>query len=260
MPFKTPKKTDQKVNQTQDPASKGAVSPSVKGGEVADAGQVDAFLETLARTPPPQPQDARGRLVFALDATMSRQPTWDRACHIQADMFAEAGAVGGLDIKLIYFRGHHECRASRWYSEPEPLQQAMSRITCQGGYTQIGRVLKRVLKEARAEKVAALVYVGDCCEEEVDPLCDIAGQLGLAGVPAFMFQEGAEPYATSVFKEIARLTGGAWCRFDSSSGQQLRDLLSAVAVYAAGGRKALADYGKNRGGEVKRLANMMNQK
>jgi hypothetical protein len=102
-----------------------------------------------------------------------------------------------------------------------------------------------------------LVFVGDCVEEDVDDLCAMAGELGLRGVPAFIFQEGDEPTATQAFKQIVRLTHGAHCRFDLSSAKQLRDLLSAVAVYAAGGRKALENYGRRAGSEVRQLASQI---
>jgi hypothetical protein len=225
-----------------------------KTPKIVGAGtEVDAFLRKLALTPAPA-GSGRGRLLFALDATMSRQPTWDRACHIQADMFREAEKLGGLDIKLVFFRGFNECKASQWYGQSAPLLRAMTSISCQGGYTQIEKVLKRAVKEAREGRVNALVYVGDSCEEEIDAVCAVAGELRLVGVPVFMFQEGADPYAQSVFREVARLSGGAWCRFDEGSAGQLRDLLSAVAIFAAGGRKALTDYGNRKGGEILRLA------
>ena len=180
-----------------------------KTPKIVGAGtEVDAFLRKLALTPAPS-GSGRGRLVFALDATMSRQPTWDRACHIQSDMFREADKVGGLDIKLVFFRGFNECKASQWYGQSAPLLRAMTSIACQGGYTQIEKVLKRAVKEAREGRVNALVYVGDSCEEEIDAVCAVAGELGLLGVPVFMFQEGADPYAQSVFREVARLSGGA---------------------------------------------------
>ena len=89
-------------------------------------------------------------------------------------------------------------------------------------------------------------------EENPDTLCDLAGQLGLKGLPVFVFQEGHDPLAGSIFPQIARLSGGAWSRFDASSADQLRELLSAVAVFAAGGRKALGNYSR-RGGEAVRL-------
>jgi len=172
----------------------------------------------------------RGRLVFALDATMSRQPLWDTACKLQGDMFREAAAVGGLDIQLVYYRGLAECRASRFVSDATKLGELMSRIDCRGGNTQIGKVLSHTRHESERRKVQALVFVGDAMEEAVDALCKGAGELGLLGVPAFMFQEGGDPIAEQAFREIARLTRGAYCRFDPGAAGQLRELLRAVAA------------------------------
>ena len=192
----------------------------------------------------------RGRLVFAMDATMSRQPTWDMALALQAEMFHAVKAIGGLDVQLVYFRGAGECRSSKWVSDPDALARLMTTVTVAGGYTQIGKVLSHARKESAERRISALIYVGDCCEEDIDDLCGRAGELALLGVPAFVFQEGHDPRAERAFKEIARLTRGAWCRFDAGSAAQLRDLLSAVAVYAAGGRKALETLsisGRNSG-------------
>ncbi|MFC3134937.1 VWA domain-containing protein [Microbaculum marinum] len=199
-----------------------------------------------------RPAGGRGRLVFAMDATMSRQPTWDTACKLQAEMFHETAAIGGLDVQLVYFRGFNECRASRWVSDPGALAGLMTRIDCRGGHTQIRKVLSRTRDESRKKPVQALVYIGDCMEESIDELCAIAGEIGLTGTRAFMFHEGRDAIAERAFREIARLTNGAYCRFDAGSAQHLRELLSAVAVYAAGGHKALSDYGKGRG-EAQRL-------
>ncbi|MGI9413240.1 MAG: VWA domain-containing protein [Hyphomicrobiales bacterium] len=219
----------------------------------AENSDVEAFLQHVRATPAPHAGGARGRLIFAMDATMSRQPTWDRAQHIQGEMFDETAQIGGLDVQLVYFRGFGECRASKWVSDARELARVMTKVDCRGGTTQIGRVLKHIKKEANAHKVNAAVYVGDCMEESIDRLCNAAGELGLLGIPLFMFQEGHEPGAETAFREIARLTRGAYCRFDSASAQQLRDLLSAVAVYAAGGRKALADHSRAKGGEAQLL-------
>ncbi len=214
--------------------------------ETTPRGEIDAFL-AKAKSLGPRTDGRRGRLAFALDATMSRQPTWDLACKLQAEMFEETGAIGGLDVQLIYFRGLRECRASKWNSDPARLGEIMAGISCQGGHTQIGRVLEHVRSESRTAKIDALVYVGDAMEEPVDHLCAIAGELGLLGVPAFMFQEGGDPVAENAFREIARLTKGAWCPFDAGAASQLRELLRAAAAYAAGGHKALSDLSK-RGG------------
>ena len=192
----------------------------------------------------------RGRLMFALDATASREPTWDRACQIQGQMFTETAALGGLDVQIVYYRGFGEFEASGWINRSADLLAVMRRVFCAGGETQIRKVLERAIAETKQRRVNAVVFVGDCCEEDVDALCALAGQLGLLSVPVFLFQEGDDQVATRAFKQIARLTNGAHCRFDASSAQQLRDLLSAVAVYAAGGRCALEDYGRRVGGDV----------
>jgi hypothetical protein len=210
--------------------------------EVAD------FIEKMKSVAPASPGGARGRLIFAMDATMSRQPTWDMALKLQADMFTEVKAIGGLNVQLIYFRSYDECRASKWVSDPEALARLMTGIRCLGGFTQIRKVLAHARRETQQRKVDALVYVGDCMEEEIDHLASIAGELGLLGVPAFMFQEGDDPIAETTFREIARLTKGAYCRFDAGSAGQLRELLRAVAAYAAGGRKALEDLSRKSGG------------
>ena len=115
----------------------------------------------------------------------------------------------------------------------------MRQVHCEAGHTQIRKVLSHARQENEKRKVNALVYVGDCMEEDVDHLSQLAGELGLVGVPVFLFQEGDDPRAARAFKEIARLSRGAHCRFDAGSAAQLRELLTAVAVYATGGRKAL---------------------
>lgn len=223
------------------------------GSAVSSRDDVAAFLDAAERIAPQSGRSGHGRLLFALDATMSRQPTWDTACQIQADMFIEAGKVGGLDVQLVYFRGFNECRASKWVGDTAALANLMGGIQVRGGHTQIGKAMKHALRENERGRVHAMVYIGDCCEEAADDLCDLAGRLGLSGVPVFVFQEGADPYAGTVFREIARLSGGAYSAFDTGSASQLRALLSAVAVYAAGGHKALADLGKRQGGASAKL-------
>jgi hypothetical protein len=218
----------------QDEKSSAPSPPSAPSRE-AEVADFVARMKSVA----PTVAAGRGRLVFAMDATMSRRPTWDLALSLQADMFQAVEEVGSLDVQLVYFRGHDECRASKWVSEPAALARLMTRVSCHGGLTQIGRVLAHARAECLETKVNALVYVGDCMEENVDALCAKAGELAVLGCPVFMFQEGHDARASEAFAEIARLTRGAHCRFDAGSARQLRDLLAAVAVYAAGGRKAL---------------------
>ncbi len=211
--------------------------------------EVAAFLRKVA-TMPASGASGRGRLIFAMDATASREPTWDQASQIQGEMFTETAALGGLEIQLAYYRGFGEFKVSPWLTDSNVLLRRMTAVFCLAGETQIGTVLRHAVNEAEKKKVNALVFVGDSMEEDIDRLGAVAGELGLLGVPAFMFHEGNNPVAAFAFQQVARLTGGACCRFDSTSAKTLRDLLSAVAVFAAGGRRALEDLAKRRGGEV----------
>ncbi len=200
---------------------------------------VDAFLDQAKQVAPAAGGIPKARLVFALDATMSRQPTWDLACRLQGEMFATASSVGGLGVQLVYFRGFDECKASRWVNEPKALTGLMSGIDCRGGHTQIVRVLRHVANEAGRSPVRALVFVGDAMEEPIDTVCAAAGELALRGIKAFMFHEGHDPEAARAFQEVARLTGGAYARFDAAAPGQLAGLLRAAAAYASGGVGAL---------------------
>ena len=199
----------------------------------------------------------RGRLIFAMDATASREPTWDRAAHIQGEMFVATAALGGLEIQMAYYRGFGEFKVSHWLTQSAELNRLMTSVFCLAGQTQIGKVLRHAIGETQKMKVNALVFVGDSIEEDIDELGAIAGELGLLGVPAFMFHEGGNPLAAFAFQQIAHLTKGAYCCFDSGSAHQLGELLSAVAVYAAGGRPALENLSKKRGGEVLKIAHQV---
>lgn len=205
-------------------------------------GEIDRFLGAAKRLVPLATGQA-GRLVFALDATMSRQPTWDLACSLQARMFEVAAQTGGpggaLAVQLVYFRGIGECRASGWVGEPERLTGLMRRIACEGGQTQIARVLRHIRDEAKSVPIRAFVFVGDAMEEEVDALAALAGELGLPGIRGFVFQEGQDAAASAAFATIARLTGGAHARFDVNAPASLLELLRGAAAYAAGGREAM---------------------
>lgn len=217
-------------------------TPAAKA-EVSSNEDIAHFLaEVRARVPVNKPPGRRGRIIFAMDATASREPTWDKAQAIQADMFNETAQLGGLSIQLVYFRGYKECRASKWVDQPERLRDLMTSVSCRGGHTQIGTVLNHIKRQNNKDKVDAVIYVGDCFEEDIDEVCARAGEVGISGVPLFLFQEGHNSAASRAFAEIARLTRGAHCRFNAGSADQLRDLLRAVAVFAAGGRKALQDH------------------
>ncbi len=219
--------------------------PAKSGGQNA----VDRFLNQVAAAPR-RTTGGRGRLIFAMDATASREPAWDRACHIQGEMFAATDSLGGLEVQLVFYRGFGECKASPWVASSKELVRRMTAVSCLGGHTQIGRVLAHAVKETKEKRVDALVFVGDALEEAVDDLSHTAGKLGLLGVPAFLFHEGDDAVTAAGFRQIAKLTKGAYCPFDAGSAAQLKELLGAVAVYAAGGRQALEDLSRQKGGVV----------
>jgi len=217
--------------------------------EIAD------FLQKAANLPV-RASDS-GRLIFAMDATASREPAWDAACELQGQMFEQTQRMGGLNVQLVYYRGYNEFFTSKWVNKPSDLNYTMSAVRCLGGMTQISKILQHAISETAVKKINAVIFVGDAMEESIDNLCALAGKLGILGVPVFLFQENSDPVATMAFQQIAKLTNGAHSVFDSNSAQQLKDLLSAVAIYAAGGHKALAIFSKRKGGIVLSLTHQL---
>ena len=213
------------------------------GPVAAREGQSSALEAFLAEVRPSSHTNARGRLIFGLDATASRRPTWDLAASLQSQMFKEAGKTGNLDLQLVFFRGDSECKATGWLSDPAKLAQIMSRIDVRAGVTQIAKILAHVEKETKLHHVGAMVFIGDAIEESADVLVARAREIGRAKTPCFLFQEGSDPMVESAFRDIARHSGGAYGRFDSGAAKQLSELLKAVAAFAAGGMTALEKRG-----------------
>ncbi|MFC3854030.1 VWA domain-containing protein [Salinispirillum marinum] len=222
---------------------------------VSDRKSIDQFLNQVKELAVPQAQ--QGRLIFALDATASRKPTWDQACQLQSELFLATQDLGGLAVQLCYYRGFGEFVAAPWLSQTQPLLQRMNGVDVLGGHTQIRKVLRHAVEETRKQRVSAVVFIGDCCEEAVDDLCQLAGELGLLRTPVFIFQEGQDNAAEQAFRQISHLSGGAYAPFDLNSPGILKDLLAAVAIYATGGPKALEQHAKQQGQHVKLLTRQM---
>lgn len=206
---------------------------------------VAAFLDRAARLPAlravPSAEADPARLLFAVDATASRQPAWDAACAVQGEMFEAVGGTGRLAVSLAYWRGYGEFAATPWLTDPRDLARRMAEVSCLGGRTQVLRALDHALAEAgRVRRLGAVVLVGDAVEEAADPICHAAGALGARRVPVFCFQEGGDRAAEAVFRQVARLSGGAWAAFDARSPRTLADLLRAAAACARSGRAAVA--------------------
>jgi len=223
----------------------------------ANASAIDTFLGDLNKTPVPFAGGAGGRLLFAMDATASREQSWDMAARIQGEMFEATRDIGGLAVQLAFFRGFGEFKVSGWQSNPRDIHRLMNGVFCLAGQTQVEKVLKHARNEAARSAIRAVVYVGDCFEENLDLVGQVAGELGLLGVPVFMFHEGNDEDGERAFRHIAKLSGGAYAHFDAASAQLLKKLLGAVAVFAAGGRSALDEYAKVQGGDILKITDQM---
>jgi hypothetical protein len=149
-------------------SKRGGAAPA-EGAAMSSRSEIAAFL-TAAKSVVPASAGGSGRLAFALDATMSRQPTWDSACKLQAEMFDAVGKTANAVGATGLFPWLGECRASRWVNDTRQLADLMTGIDCRGGQTQIGRVLRHVADEAKDRPVSALVYIGDAMEEDIDKL------------------------------------------------------------------------------------------
>lgn len=233
---------------------KAPAEPKSDNLPTSSQGDVNSFLAKVASMPK---TTGDARLIFALDATASRQATWNTASELQRDMFASAQGLGGLQVQLCYFRGFAEFYKSGWNLNADDLLHKMSGLRCEAGTTKIETLLRHTLSENRKKKIKCVIFIGDAMEESLDQLAQLAGELGMLNVPLFMFQERGDPVAKQAFLELSRLSGGAYSQFDSASADQLKDLLKAVAIYAAGGLKALQNFSKNSPESVKLLTRQM---
>lgn len=197
---------------------------------------VSAFLEATKKHQ--IAEHTPSRLVLALDATASREHTWDLATSLHGQLF-QAAKAKQLSVQLVYYRGFNEFHASAWNNSSEALLNSMQRVRCVAGGSQIARVLSHVRREATSSELRAAVFVGDACEENPHELYELAGQLGLFRVPVFVFQEGTDMLANQVFSRIAQRSGGAHIPFRPGSARELAELLNAVATYATGGIDAI---------------------
>ncbi|MED5385857.1 MAG: VWA domain-containing protein [Pseudomonadota bacterium] len=174
---------------------------------VSNENDVRAFLTKVATM---RKSGGEARLIFSVDATASRQATWDVASQLQTEMFFSTQTLSRLNVQLCYFRGFGEFFSSNWQGNPEEIARIMSGIHCEAGITQLERLLRHAIKENEKQKIKCVVYIGDAMEENIDVLAQLAGQLGLLNVPLFMFQEGGDPVARQAFMDMSRLSGGAY--------------------------------------------------
>jgi hypothetical protein len=212
---------------------------------VARSEELRRLMEAVKAPLPPEAirPAGPGRLAFVMDATASREPTWEMARQLMAGMFRETASIGPLSMQLVFFRGGQvgpaKCQASKWTSDAARLTELMQKIECLAGHTQIGRALAHVVGETTEMKVNAAVLVGDACEDSLEQIYGEAARPGKLKTPVFAFQEGAGKGVEAVFRKIAKLSGGVYGRFDAGAEKQLGELLRATAMFAAGGIAAL---------------------
>jgi hypothetical protein len=197
-----------------------------------------------------------GRLLFVLDLTGSREPSLRNARIATAAMFDALRTIGAIAVKLIYYRGNNECRASAWHDDPRALSQTMQKLGCESGETQIARVLNLALDEK--ELIDGVVFVGDHNEDNADKLLDLATKLGKRSIPLFVFHECADNdkrslKAKPVFKRMAETSGGVYVEFKPDSGAVLREMLSSVAAFSAAGSQGVKQVAAARTPEARQL-------
>jgi len=125
---------------------------------VSSEKDVRAFLTKVAAMPK---SSGEARLIFSLDATASRQATWDAASQLQTEMFFSTQTLSRLNVQLCYFRGFGEFFSSNWQSDAEDIVRIMSGIHCEAGITQLERLLRHAIKENDRQKIKGVVYIGD---------------------------------------------------------------------------------------------------
>jgi hypothetical protein len=211
--------------------------------------------EALAKLGKVEMKRGAGRLIFGLDLTSSREASLRHARIATAAMFDTIQAIGAVAVKLVYYRGN-ECRASEWHDDAAVVGRAMLRLSCEAGYTQIARLLRLALKER--EKLSGVVFVGDHCEDDHDELLGLARTLGQCSTPLFMFHECTDNderslQAKPLFRRMAEVSGGVYVEFKPDSGAVLREVLSSVAAFAAGGADAVKQVGRAATPEARQL-------
>ena len=211
------------------------------------SGTVAGFLAQVKQRKHLPERRSLKRLIFALDATASREPTWDLACSLHGELFLEVGNQAQLAVQLCYYRGLNEFTASPFSPTPEELLGQMQRVHCLAGRTQLERLLAHTLTTARNFPLRGLVFVGDAFEENLPRILQQAGELRLRNVPVFIFQEGSDPRAGEAFARIAATTGGGHVQFNSAGAEELKRLLGAIASFATAGREGLEHFARNSG-------------
>ncbi len=228
---------------------------------VQPPGLLARLLTKAARLPalfrhaePPIDSDSGPRLIFAVDATASREPAWSAARQV-TDALVKA-LPGALKVALAVHGGGRVHTFTPFTSDPATLRDRAAGVTCQSGLTRLLPILAIGLKQP---DVRVVIYIGDVFEENIDQGRRLTDAMGARGTRLIVLHDTADRGArrdAEVFWDLAKRTGGCVLPFDSHAPGKLRELLSAVAVYAVGGEKLLRDRRADLPGAVALLEHL----
>lgn len=173
---------------------------------------------------------------FVIDATASREDTWEDAKTIQCDMFNQIAGMGQMRLRLVHFGGD-ELTDRGYANSPDIVHAQMNETVCRGGSTQIIESLDALLASPDADQPRSIILVGDSFEEDSDALLERATTLADKKIKVYAFQEGDESDAAYAFRMLAEKTGGAYAVFGAD--MPLKELCQGVALQAIGGNAAL---------------------
>ena len=194
---------------------------------------------THAEPPAETGTPCRPRLVFAVDATASREPAWAAARQV-TDALVKA-LPGELDVALAVHGGSRVHTFTAFTSDASTLRDRAAGVACHAGMTRLLPILATSLKQ---QSVRVVIYIGDVFEESLPQGRQLADAMGGRGTKLIVLHDTADPGArrdAEVFWDLAKRTGGCVLPFDAGASGKLRDILSAVAVYAVGGEKLLRE-------------------
>ena len=193
------------------------------------------------------------RVILAL-ANHGRSAGWDRAKVLQRQMF-DAAVGSGLEMKFAFYgsddaAGVRRCRiTTRWITHPDDMAGLMDRAECNCGcYVYIRDALGQAVKENEDRPMRALIIVGDAFHDDADGLDEAAmsaNRLRRVGTKLFLLQQGDDPITARRLQYLAKVSGGAYFRFDPrTQEQQFSEICEAISAYATGGEEAVKATGR----------------
>ncbi len=170
-------------------------------------------------------------ICFVIDATGSRQHSWQQAQRTQAEMFDAVKSAGNLKLSIVCHRGNRVSDLGT-FATPADAKRSMAAVSCEAGNTEI----IGSLKAAMGKKPSTIIMIGDCFEENFGDLQQVCSKLAAEQIRVYAFVEGNDPNGQHAYKMAADLTGGIFQPF--GSGLDLSDLCVAAAVFDVGGQQA----------------------